>query len=177
MSTTFAGQVVMDGFLDLRLAPWQRATVTRLSALGPSLLIAVFTSDNASLRNDINEWLNILQSIQLPFALIPVLSFCASERIMGNFRQRGCLLIASVLLALLVLMANIFLVTQFLAEHPSGGHTSNILAALAGVLYFTFVGSLVKIGVKLAWEVPRNQVSTTDYGSIPVLIEETYCHE
>jgi len=37
----------MDGLLDLRMAPWQRATVTRLAALGPSLAIAVLTSDDA----------------------------------------------------------------------------------------------------------------------------------
>ena len=54
MSTTFAGQIVMDGFLDLRLRPWQRATVTRLAALGPSIAIALGTSNNAATRNSIN---------------------------------------------------------------------------------------------------------------------------
>jgi hypothetical protein len=58
-------KVVMDGFLDLKLRPWQRASVTRLAALGPSIAIAVLTSDHAPTRNAINEWLNILQSIQV----------------------------------------------------------------------------------------------------------------
>jgi natural resistance-associated macrophage protein len=166
MSTTFAGQVVMDGFLDLRLAPWQRATITRLAALGPSLFIAVFTSDNASLRNNINEWLNILQSIQLPFALIPVISFCASKRIMGDFRQRGTLLVASVLLALLVLFANIYLVTQFLVEHPTGGSTVAAIVSFIGLMYFVFVGILTKNGINLAREVPGSEDGSAVYGSI-----------
>jgi natural resistance-associated macrophage protein len=167
MSTTFAGQVVMDGFLDLRLAPWQRASVTRLAALGPSLLIAVFTSDNAGLRNNINEWLNILQSIQLPFALIPVISFCASKSIMGEFRQRGIFLVASVMLALLVLFANIYLVTQFLVEHPSGGLAAGVIASIAGVLYFLFVGILTKTGVQMARDQPESRGGGgAGYGSI-----------
>ena len=54
-------------------------------------------------RNTINEWLNILQSIQLPFALVPVLSFTASACLMGDrFAQTGPLLVLSVALVILV---------------------------------------------------------------------------
>ena len=87
MSTTVAGQIVMDGFLNIKLKPWLRVFLTRVIALGPSLAIAIGTSDNAALRNTINEWLNILQSVQLPFAIIPVLTFTAAPSVMGYVRM------------------------------------------------------------------------------------------
>jgi len=171
MSTTFAGQVVMDGFLSLRLSPWQRASVTRLAALGPSLSIAIFTSDHATTRNAINEWLNILQSIQLPFAIIPVLTFTASAAIMnvrntdhgssssgsgtghanGNrFRNRGVMLFLALSLTALVLGANVFLVHDFLATHPAGGWAATLAAAGLGLAYFAFVLHLARTGVQYA---------------------------
>jgi NRAMP (natural resistance-associated macrophage protein)-like metal ion transporter len=150
MSTTIAGQVVMDGFLDLKLNPWQRATVTRLAALGPSIIIAVSTSDDAALRNSINEWLNILQSIQLPFAIIPTLTFTASAFWMGDrFRNRGYLFFISCGLILLVLGCNVFLVADFISTHPTTGYVSAILAGVAGCLYFAFIVVLLFAGSRI----------------------------
>ena len=61
MTATFAGQIIMEGFLNIKIAMWKRVAVTRACALGPSLAVALYTADNPGLTNSINEWLNILQ--------------------------------------------------------------------------------------------------------------------
>ena len=179
MSTTIAGQIVMDGFLDLRLSPWQRATVTRLAALGPSITIAVCTSDDASLRNTINEWLNILQSIQLPFAIIPALTFTASAKLMGDrFYNRSWLLLLSCVLTVVVLACNVFLVVGFIQTHPTTGQVSAIVATAAGCIYFGFIATLLVNGrAILRGEGNGSALLSSDggntnqqrtYGSVPV---------
>jgi natural resistance-associated macrophage protein len=63
MTCTYAGQVIMSGFMDIDVSPFMRVVITRVVALGPALAVAVGTADNPRLTNDINEWLNILQSV------------------------------------------------------------------------------------------------------------------
>lgn len=83
---TYAGQFIMGGFLDLRLKKWLRALITRSFAIVPTMIVAlVFDTSEASL-DILNEWLNVLQSIQIPFALIPLLCLVSKEQIMGTFR-------------------------------------------------------------------------------------------
>lgn len=82
MTGTYAGQFVMEGFLDIKLPIWQRVMITRAVAIAPALVV-VFLS--AHTLTDLDNWLNILQSVQLPFALIPTLKFCSSKQIMGEF--------------------------------------------------------------------------------------------
>jgi natural resistance-associated macrophage protein len=90
MTATFAGQIVMDGFLDIKLPQWQRVLLTRAAALGPALAVSVATGSNTALFNNINEWLNVLQSIQLPFAMLPVLKLTCMASVMGeDFRTQG----------------------------------------------------------------------------------------
>ena len=69
----------MGGFLNLRIKQWQRVAVTRSVAIVPTLLVAVLYQQHRSSALDVlNQWLNVLQSIQLPFALIPVRIACSA---------------------------------------------------------------------------------------------------
>lgn len=73
MTGTYTGQFVMNGFLDIRLPIWVRVAVTRLIAILPTLLVAVlYRNSNGTELDVLNEWLNVLNSVQLPFALVPV---------------------------------------------------------------------------------------------------------
>lgn len=73
MTGTYAGQFVMGGFLDLHIAQWQRVAITRSVAIAPTFLVALLYVNRASNALDVlTEWHNVLQSVQLPFALIPV---------------------------------------------------------------------------------------------------------
>ncbi|TNV80349.1 hypothetical protein FGO68_gene15737 [Halteria grandinella] len=79
MTGTYAGQFVMEGFLDIKLPVWKRVFITRSIAIFPALIVA-FISD----YDEVDTYLNILQAIQLPFALIPLLKFTSSPKIMGD---------------------------------------------------------------------------------------------
>lgn len=73
MTGTYAGQFVMQGFINLHVPAYIRVLVTRGIAIVPALIVAfIHYSDN------FDGLLNILQAIQLPFALIPLLKFTAS---------------------------------------------------------------------------------------------------
>ena len=85
MTGTFAGQYAMAGFLEINWAPWKRTLMTRCFALGPSLIVAMSTGGHKGLLDNLDEWLNVQQSVQLPFALLPLLFFNCNPRVMGDF--------------------------------------------------------------------------------------------
>jgi natural resistance-associated macrophage protein len=63
----------MSGFLDLKISQWKRISITRSVALVPTLLVCLLYNDSGGTELDVlNEWLNVLQSVQIPFALLPV---------------------------------------------------------------------------------------------------------
>lgn len=80
-----AGQFVMDGFLDLRVKKWGRVLVTWLVAIVPTIILALAFDSSENELDNLSEWLNVLQSIQLPFALIPLLCLVSNTRVMGVF--------------------------------------------------------------------------------------------
>lgn len=82
MTGTYAGQFVMEGFLNFKLPIYQRVLITRSIAIVPALCVTFL--DTTSLTN-LDTWLNILQSVQLPFALIPTIKFASSRDVMGDF--------------------------------------------------------------------------------------------
>lgn len=83
---TYAGQFIMGGFLNLRLKKWLRALITRSCAIVPTIVVALIFNRSESSLDVLNEWLNVLQSIQIPFALIPLLTLVSKEHVMGVFR-------------------------------------------------------------------------------------------
>ncbi|XP_076936794.1 metal transporter Nramp2-like [Bidens hawaiensis] len=111
---TYAGQFIMGGFLNLRLKKWLRALITRSCAIVPTMIVAlVFNKSEASL-DVLNEWLNVLQSIQIPFALIPLLTLVSKEEIMGVFKIGPTLEKAAWSVAALVMVINGYLFARFL---------------------------------------------------------------
>ncbi|MBA0562563.1 hypothetical protein Golob_007597 [Gossypium lobatum] len=103
---TYAGQFIMGGFLKLKLKKWVRALITRSCAIIPTIIVAlVFESSEAAL-DTLNEWLNVLQSFQIPFALIPLLCLVSKEQIMGAFRIGHVLKTVAWIVAALVIVIN-----------------------------------------------------------------------
>ncbi|XP_024393903.1 metal transporter Nramp4 isoform X2 [Physcomitrium patens] len=85
MTGTYTGQFVMAGFLDLRVKKWIRVLVTRAVAIVPTVIVALSFDSSENELDNLSEWLNVLQSIQLPFALIPLLCLVSNKRVMGVF--------------------------------------------------------------------------------------------
>jgi len=80
---TLAGQIVMEGFLDLRLPVWVRRLVTRGLAIVPAVLVVGAAGDAGATRLLILS--QVILSLQLPFAVVPLIAFTASGRVMGRF--------------------------------------------------------------------------------------------
>eukprot|EP01052_Picozoa_sp_SAG31_P057884 SAG31_NODE_17379_length_673_cov_0.637631_1_plen_119_part_10 len=108
MTGVFAGQFVMEGFLNLKIAAWKRLALTRSIALVPALVVALATQSYPKVSDDADQWLNILQSVQLPFALLPVLHFTSDRNIMSDFANGPSLKFLCWSLALLVIAINVY---------------------------------------------------------------------
>ena len=132
----------MGGCIRLRMAAWKRVALTRAFALGPSILVAVLTSSDQSVFSSFNEYLNILQSVQLPFAMLPVLHFAGSAALLGRFRSHGLLLVVSIVLALLVMAINVILIIQFIDGYPAWAIG---LVCLYGIFYFSCCSIIIFI--------------------------------
>ncbi|KAJ7966558.1 Metal transporter [Quillaja saponaria] len=110
---TYAGQFIMGGFLNLRLKKWLRALITRSFAIVPTIIVAVIFNTSEASLDVLNEWLNVLQSIQIPFALIPLLTLVSKEQIMGTFRIGPVLKRVAWTVAALVMVINGYLLLDF----------------------------------------------------------------
>ncbi|XP_076095138.1 natural resistance-associated macrophage protein 2-like isoform X3 [Mytilus galloprovincialis] len=100
MTGTYTGQFVMEGFLNLKWKRWQRVLLTRTIAIAPTIFISIY--EGIEQLSGMNDLLNVLMSLQLPFALIPILAFTSSTDIMGDFKNGIVMKIISGVLAAVV---------------------------------------------------------------------------
>jgi manganese transport protein len=80
---TLAGQVIMEGYLNLRLQPWIRRLLTRLIAIVPAFLTIYFLGDDKT--GDLLVLSQVILSLQLGFAIIPLIHFVSNKKKMGEF--------------------------------------------------------------------------------------------
>jgi manganese transport protein len=109
---TLAGQLVMEGFLQIRLSPLVRRLLTRLAALGPVLLYFAVVGESDTTRLLVLS--QVVLSLQLPFAMVPLLRFVGLRRLMGDFVLGRAAKIGSWGLALLILALNATLIFEML---------------------------------------------------------------
>ncbi|MGE0351683.1 MAG: Nramp family divalent metal transporter [Gemmatimonadales bacterium] len=83
LTGTLAGQVVMEGFLDLRLPPWLRRLITRLIAIVPAVIVTAAAGERGVGQLLILS--QVILSLQLPFAVVPLVLFTGDRRKMGEF--------------------------------------------------------------------------------------------
>lgn len=103
--------------------------------------MAILTQNNQNLSDKFQEWINIIQSIQLTFALLPVLHFTSRKDIMGMHVNSKALTVLIWLMAFVVLIINIYLVIGRVAE-AQPGLWAYILVGVVGVGYLSFSASL-----------------------------------
>ncbi|XP_076597056.1 natural resistance-associated macrophage protein 2-like isoform X2 [Chaetodon auriga] len=166
MTGTYSGQFVMEGFLNLRWSRFARVLLTRSLAIAPTLLVAIF--QDIQHLTGMNDFLNVLQSMQLPFALIPVLTFSSLPSLMNDFANGLACKIGGGLVILLVCAINMYFVVVYVAALHSVW--LYVLAAVLSIAYLTFVGYLVwlcLIALGVSWLDP----STRRGNDTTVLIE------
>lgn len=110
LTGTLAGQIVMEGFLDLRLPPWLRRLVTRLVAIVPAAVVAMVWG-----RTGIGKLLvlsQVILSLQLPFAVFPLVQFTSSRAKLGPLAARGWVKWAAWGCAIVIALLNLVLLWQ-----------------------------------------------------------------
>jgi manganese transport protein len=103
---TLAGQVVMEGFMHWRLAPWIRRLITRTLAILPAVVIIGLRGDSSV--NDLLVLSQVVLALQLPFAMFPLLHFTSSRRRMGAWKNGWFLAIAGWGSALLIAAMDLY---------------------------------------------------------------------
>jgi manganese transport protein len=83
LTGTLAGQIVMEGFLNIRLRPWLRRLITRLIAIVPAVFVTALYGAKGT--NDLLVFSQVVLSLQLSFAVIPLVLFTSDRRKMGEF--------------------------------------------------------------------------------------------
>lgn len=105
---TLTGQIVMEGFVNLRISPWLRRLITRLIAVIPAFIVTWIAGSRGTA--DLLLWSQVILSLQLPFAVVPLVLFTSSKRKMGEFTNSMWVKVLSWLCTLVIIALNIFLV-------------------------------------------------------------------
>ncbi len=129
LTGTMAGQVVMEGFLNFRMRPWLRRLITRMLAITPAALTIYFAGENSTFQLIIFS--QVILSMQLPFAVIPLVHFTSDRRRMGEFANPRWLKTLAWTTAAVILALNVDLIFENIAELMKGapGHRWLILGA------------------------------------------------
>ncbi|XP_006651593.2 metal transporter Nramp6-like [Oryza brachyantha] len=145
---TYAGQFIMSGFLNWRLKKWIRALITRGFAIVPTIAVALWFNTSDSALDVLNEWLNVLQSIQIPFALIPLVTLVSKKQVMGVFTIGPRTQIATWIIASVPIIVNGYLLIDFFSSEMRGVLSGAVICVLV-LGYTSFLLYLILRGVKL----------------------------
>jgi len=113
ITATLAGQIVMEGFLNLHIAPWLRRLVTRLIAIVPAVVVTVWAGEKATGQLLILS--QVVLSLQLPFAVVPLVMFTASRSKMGPFVAPRWLTVLAAVTAAAIIALNAKLVWDYVS--------------------------------------------------------------
>ncbi|MGN6286980.1 MAG: Nramp family divalent metal transporter [Afipia sp.] len=111
VTATLSGQIVMEGFINIKVAPWIRRLITRAIAIVPAALVTIWYGEKGTAQLLILS--QVILSLQLPFAIVPLVMFTASKAKMGTFIAPRWLTAGAALTAAIVIVLNIKLVVDF----------------------------------------------------------------
>ena len=111
VTATMAGQIVMEGFLDLRLPPWLRRLVTRMVAIVPAAIVTIYYGESGTAKLLILS--QVILSLQLPFAIVPLIMITASRGKMGELRAPYWLTALAAVIAAIIITLNVKLIIDF----------------------------------------------------------------
>jgi manganese transport protein len=110
LTGTLAGQIVMEGFLNIRIRPWLRRLITRLIAIVPAAIVAILYGESGTARLLILS--QVILSLQLSFAVFPLVMFTSDREKMGEFANAAWLKLMAWGVALVIAALNVWLLFQ-----------------------------------------------------------------
>ncbi len=142
LTGTLSGQIVMEGYLNLRIQPWLRRLITRLIAIVPALIVIYVFGEGATTQLLILS--QVILSLQLGFAVIPLIHLTSDKEKMGQFANKIWLQIVAWVVALLIVLLNAKLIIDTITGwiHDSENPT---------VYYFTVIPLVIGAGILLLY--------------------------
>jgi manganese transport protein len=110
LTGTLAGQIVMEGFLDLRLRPWVRRLITRAIAIIPAVIVASIAGESGTAKLLVLS--QVILSLQLSFAVIPLVQFTGERAKMGEFTNAPVVKVLAWTVAVVIAALNAWLLVQ-----------------------------------------------------------------
>jgi manganese transport protein len=175
---TLAGQIVMEGHLNLRIAPWMRRLLTRMLAIIPAYFTLIYSGSTGLSRLLVLS--QVVLSLQLGFAVIPLIIFTSDKVRMGKFAAPVWLRIVAWAFAIVILALNVRLVVEeinkWAATSANGAWAIHFIVVPVAIaialllLYITFKPLLSKIVDKPAY-IPHGIA-----GAIEGIEQTTYTH-
>src|SRR5882724_2318873 len=107
---TLAGQIVMEGFVHIRLRPWLRRLVTRSIAITPAIIVILWKGDSGV--DPLLVLSQVILSLQLSFAIVPLIHFTSDHRKMGEFRSQVWVRVLAWMTAAIIIVLNLKLVVD-----------------------------------------------------------------
>jgi manganese transport protein len=105
VTATLAGQIVMEGFLDISLPPWARRLITRGIAIVPAAIVTIWYGESGTAKLLILS--QVVLSLQLPFAIVPLVMFTADRRKMGELTAPRWVTAFAALIAVVIIALNL----------------------------------------------------------------------
>ena len=140
---TLAGQIVMEGYLRIRINPVVRRLLTRLLAIVPTLIVILVAGD--SMVDQLLIFSQVLLSMQLAFAVIPLIHFVSDKKKMGNFTIKPATKVAAWCVAALIITLNLKLFMESVQDWLKG--TNNIWVQALIVIAVIFVAVILVITI------------------------------
>jgi manganese transport protein len=110
LTGTLAGQVVMEGFLNIRIRPWLRRLITRGLAIVPAIIVTAFWGENGTAKLLVMS--QVVLSLQLSFAVVPLVMFTSDNKKMGEFTNRPWTKILAWTTATVIALLNVWWLIQ-----------------------------------------------------------------
>jgi len=111
LTGTLAGQIVMEGFLNIRIRPWLRRLLTRAIAIIPAAIVAILYGESGTAKLLVLS--QVILSMQLSFAVFPLVRFTSERAKMGEFTNPPWLKLLAYVVAFIIVALNIWLLFQF----------------------------------------------------------------
>lgn len=116
ITATMAGQIVMEGFIDIRLKPWIRRAITRFVAIVPAAIVTILYGSQGTTELLILS--QVVLSLQLPFAVIPLVIFTAQKKKMGSLAAAPWVTFLAAITAAIIVVLNLKLIYDFFTGAP-----------------------------------------------------------
>jgi manganese transport protein len=110
LTGTLAGQIVMEGFLNLKMRPWLRRLITRGIAIVPAVVVSVISGEQGTAKLLVLS--QVILSLQLSFAVIPLVQFTSDPQKMGEFVNSTSLKWSAWTVAIVIASLNVWLLLQ-----------------------------------------------------------------